>query len=476
MKVNISRSDNIWNLLGIALSMGANFIVLPFILLYLSDEAVAVYYIFLSLSSIATLFDFGFSPSIARSVNYAYSGASDLKTQGVDEQKNDEPNYYLMKKVIISCKVLYLFMGIFALIVGSTAGTFYVFRITKEAFLSDYLYPWLIYLAAIFLNIVFSYYNVFLRGVGAVTKINVATIISRLTQIVLCILLLVLGVGLLGVAIAYLVYGFLFRMISNFLFKRHHNIGTKLKQENAVFTKDDFSGVMKKMWPNTWREGLVTLSNYLVNQATTLIAPLFLSLTLTGIFSLATQLITAVATIASSVLNAYQPQLQSAFVNKDDESQKKTLSLCVVSYFVLFTVVLIGLIFVGVPLIKFIKPTYEMNYFVLLGVALPIFVINYRNLFCSYISCTNRLIYYKAFLTSSFICVASSYVLLRFTGLGIYALILAQLFSQLIFNAWYWPLFVHRELSLKPSYVIRSGFKGLFALVFKRSANNLFFI
>ena len=468
MRVNISRRDNIWNLLGIALSMGANFIVLPFILMYLSDDAVAIYYIFLSLSSIATLFDFGFSPSIARSVNYAYSGASDLKEQGADNEKKEEPNFALMKKVIQSCKVLYLLIGILALVVGATAGTFYVYIITKEAFISDYMYPWLIYLLAIFLNIVFSYYNVFLRGVGAVTKINVATIISRMTQIVLCILLLVLGVGLLGVAIAYLVYGFLFRMISNFLFKKHNNIGAKLKEENEKFNKSDFANIMKKMWPNTWREGLVTLSNYLVNQATTLIAPLFLSLTLTGIFSLATQLITAVATIASSVLNAYQPQLQSAFVNKDEEAQKRTLSLCVVSYFVLFVVTLIGLIFVGLPIIKLIKPTYQMDYYVLLGVALPIFLLNYRNLFCSYISCTNRLIYYKAFVISSLISVVGSYVLLRFTNLGIYALIIGQLVSQLVFNVWYWPLFVHKELKLKPRYVIVFGFKGIISLITKK--------
>ena len=467
MKVKISRRDNIWNILGIALSMGANFIVLPFILIYLSDDDVAIYYVFLALSSIATLFDFGFSPSVARNLNYAYSGASDLKEQGADEEKNEEPNYALMKKIIISCKILYLIIGIGALIIGSSVGTYYVYTIRTETFSSHYLYPWMVYLLAIFFNVVFSYYNVFLRGVGAVTKINLATIISRIVQIGLCILLLFLGIGLLGVAIAYLAYGFLFRMISNFLFKRHENIGKKLKEQTEKYSRNDFTGIMKKMWPNTWRDGLVTLSNYLVNQAVILIAPLFLSSLMSGIFSLATQLITAVATIASAVFNAYQPQLQSAFLNKDIDLQKRTLSLCVVAYVLLYVVVLIGLIFVGLPLIKLIKPSYNMDYFVLFGIAFSLFVLNYRNLYCSYISCTNRLMYYKAFLVFSVLCVASSYLLLKFTNLGVYALIISQLGSQLVFNAWYWSVLVHKELKMSPRYVVTIGFKSLVSMVFK---------
>lgn len=467
MKVKISRRDNIWNILGIALSMGANFIVLPFILMHLSDDDVAIYYIFLSLSSIATLFDFGFSPSIARNLNYAYSGASDLQKNGAYGEKNEDPNFGLMKKIIITCKILYFAIGLVALIIGSSAGTFYVYKITSASFTDNYLYPWLIYLVAIFLNIVFSYYNVFLRGVGAVTKINIATIISRVVQVSICILLLYLNMGLLGVAIAYLLYGFLFRMISSILFNKHNNIGKILKNEKDKYAKSDFFAIMSKMWPNAWKDGLVTLSNYLVNQAVILIAPLFLSLTLTGIFSLATQLITAVATIASAVLNAYQPQLQSAFVNDDKDSQKRTLSLCIVAYFLLYAIVLVGLIFAGLPIIKLIKPSYEMDYLVLLSIGATLFILYYRNLFCSYISCTNRLMYYKGFLVSSVLCVASAYLLLRFTNLGIYALILSQLGSQLVFNAWYWPIKVHRELELSPKYVVVAGFKSLFSMVFK---------
>lgn len=472
MKVRISRKDTILNLLGIVLSMGANFIVLPFILFFLSDNDVAIYYIFLSLSSIATLFDFGFSPSVARCMNYAYSGAVDLEAQGLNVEKREDPNFSLMKRVMISCKILYLIISSIALLIGSTLGTFYVYTITGDLFVNHYLVPWLLYLLAIFLNILFSYYNVFLRGVGAVSKINLASIVSKLVQITLCITFLFAGVGLLGVAIAYLVYGFLFRMISNFFFKRHNGIGLKLKAETAHFQKKDFQDILKKMWPNTWRDGLVTLSNYLVNQATTIIAPLFLSLSLTGIFSLATQLITAVATIASSILNANQPQLQSAYANEDIDLQKRTLSLCIVSYLLLFAIVLIGLIFAGLPILKLIKPSYEMDILVLLGVSLSLFVLYYRNLFCSYISCTNRLIYYKAFLISSFVCVASSYLLLRFTSLGVYSLIISQLGSQLLFNAWYWPIVVHKELSIKPSYVLKAGFKELIRMIMRKKATD----
>lgn len=41
--------------------------------------------------------------------------------------------------------------------------------------------------------------------------------------------------------------------------------------------------------------------------------------------------------------------------------------------------------------------------------------------------------------------------------LGIWGLITAQLFSQLIFNAWYWPMMGNRELGLNVYEIFMEG-------------------
>ena len=72
----------------------------------------------------------------------------------------------------------------------------------------------------------------------------------------------------------------------------------------------------------------------------------------------------------------------------------------------------------------------------------------FRNCYTSYFSSTNRLIYYKAFIVSAIVCIALSFLALAILKIGIVGLILAQIFSQVFFNAWYWAFKAHQEMKL----------------------------
>ena len=140
---------------------------------------------FTSLSGIAALFDFGFTPSIARSMAYAFSGVTSIEIEGTGTSKVEMPNYLLMKKIIIACKLIYTFLATLALLISLVFGTIYVNHITSTILEGNYIFPWILYSIAIFFNILFGFYSVFLRGVGAVAEINISMFISRLLQIFL---------------------------------------------------------------------------------------------------------------------------------------------------------------------------------------------------------------------------------------------------------------------------------------------------
>lgn len=468
MKIRINRKDAIWSYIGTALSMGANLLILPFILVFLSDDAIALYYIFTNLSAIATLFDFGFSPSIARSMAYAWSGAKSIEATGVGEINEDGPNYLLMSKLVSTCKIIYFAIAMVALILSLTAGTFYVSFVTRANEQPEVMISWLIYAVAIFLNILFSYYSVFLRGVGAVAKINIATIVARLVQIVLCVALLFVGMGLIGVAVAYLAYGFIFRFLANIWFYKYEGIGEKLKENKALVSRDDIVNLIKAMWPNTWRDGLVTLSNYLLNQATTIIASIYLSLQQTGVYSLCVQLTTAIATVAVTMYTAYQPALQSAYANRDTQTQRKYMSIVMVTFDAVFLLGMAALVIIGVPFIQWLNPNYVISIPMLIGVGLCQFVLKYRDCYTSFISTTNRIIYTKAFVVSALICVGLSLLLSGVFHMQALGLIIAQLVSQIVYNAWHWPRLVHKELGMSVSSIIPDGIDGIKDLIFNR--------
>lgn len=78
-RISISRKDIIWNYLGYGFSFGTNILLLPIVLYYLPTEELGLWYIFLSVGAFVAMFDFGFSPQIARVITYSYAGADEIQ-------------------------------------------------------------------------------------------------------------------------------------------------------------------------------------------------------------------------------------------------------------------------------------------------------------------------------------------------------------------------------------------------------------
>lgn len=75
MIINTNKSDIVWNYLGIITSLGSQVILLPILIKFLEPDVLGLWYIFVSIGSLVLLFDFGFNPTIARTVSYCWSGA-----------------------------------------------------------------------------------------------------------------------------------------------------------------------------------------------------------------------------------------------------------------------------------------------------------------------------------------------------------------------------------------------------------------
>lgn len=459
MNIKLTNADAFWSYAAVILSAGIGIIMMPLILVFLGDDDVAMYYIFSNLSTIAFLFDFGFSPSISRSMAYAWAGANRLSSYGVvdDVNESNKPNFLLIKKIMSSCKVLYIVLASMCLFLCATLGTIYIWKVTQNIGFENYFVSWIIYAVAIFLNVLYGYYAVFLRGVGAVSSVNIALVIARVVQLILTVVLLLMGKGLLGVAIAYLAYGIIFRYIAKKKYYNYCNIEEEIKKIEEKVSKDDIKQIIKTVWPNTWRDGLVTLSNYLLTQAITIIASMFLTLLETGIYSLSVQLVSVVGSVASTMNTACGPVIQSSYILKNDRMLKRKVSLVVVSLIYIYAIGILGLIFVGRPIVSWLKPSYELDVLILISVAISQFVVLYRNSYCCFFSCTNRLFYYKSFVASSLFCVVLAIILTKEMKMGVYGLVLSQIISQLIYNVWKWPMLAKKELSITSKEVFIFG-------------------
>jgi len=449
MKIETTKKDIIWNYIGVLVSFGYGIVMLPFSVYFLDGDSLGLWYVFQSIGAIAVLLDFGFSPTFGRNINYCWSGAKKLQKEGAVFTDGDrEPDFVLMKKVLSTCKIIYGIISAAALVILLSAGSAYVVYVTDSKNIKTYLFAWVIYAFAVFLNIYFGYFSSFLKGVGAIADNNKASVIGRLLQIILTIVLLSCGFGIIGCSVAYFAHGVIFRVIAKHKFYKYQNIGDTLKKVSQKVEKSEIKELFSTIWHNAWRDGIVSLSNYLMTQASTVICSFFLSLAETGVYSLTVQVVSVLSHFASAFYNTSIPVFQSAYVRKDNEKLRETLSVSVMIYFVAFAIGIAAFSSVGIPLLRIIKPDEVVTVPLVLGVALSQFTIHFRNFYTSYYSCTNRLPYVRSMIVSSLFSIALSAMFMGIFKLGTAGLIMGQVISQAVYNLWAWTLKVHRELEL----------------------------
>lgn len=444
MSIKATKSDIAWGYAGTVLSMTANLLILPFLTTFLSGDYLGLWYVFVSLGALSALFDFGFTPTIARNVAFAWSGAARLQKEGVFSRTatkvDSSVNFLLLNSLQKTCKLLYLVISLvtFALLLG--AGTPYILSISSNLDALTVLSAWMVYVLALFLNLYYGYFATLLRGVGAVKRYNQILVLSRVTQVVLSILLLLMGFGIIAPTLAYLFYGFLLRICSKRAFFQYEGIGFRLKQLNEKVSLKDAFGLFKTIWYNAWRDGLVSLSNYLSGQATVVVASVFLTLSETGIYSISIQLITAVSTIAAVYFSSSQPAMQSSYICGNLRRLKKQLSDSLVFFLLGYITMLFLLLLVGVPVLHLFGEGERISISVLLCLGVYYCLFKHQQLCASFIAGTNKIPYVAPFVVGGMLGVALSSILCGVFNMGVWGLIFGQAVPQLLYNCWKWPV------------------------------------
>ena len=466
MKISLTKKDVIWSYIGTIISMGANLIMLPFFLFFLDSDMLGFWYIFASIGAIATLFDMGFAVTFARNITYCWSGAKKLKKEDVVFVENSEPDYFLMKKTLATCKLIYGILSGVALVLLLTIGTAYIMFVSRDISGYTYSIAWIIYAVAAFLNLYYGYFASFLRGVGAVDQANKNTVYARTIQILLTIVLLLCGTGLIGACIAYLAYGTIFRLLGKYHFYRYKGIGKSLANVEAKINIVEMREMLSVVWHNAWRDGAISICNYFCNQASTVICSMYMPLAETGIYSIGVQIASAIAQIAGTLYNAYQPELQSAYINANTQKTRESMSMIVMSFCYLFILGTVGFCVIGIPLLKIVKPETVISVPVLLGLCVYQFILKFRNCYTSYFSCTNRILYMNGFIVSAVLCVVLSFIMMGHLNMGVWGLIFAQIISQAVYNLWKWPLKAHKEMNLSVDELFKLGTRKTIELIY----------
>ena len=453
--MTITKSDVLWSYAAQFFNVATGIIVLPAILRLLNTNEIAFYYIILNIGTLVNLFDFGFSTQFSRNFAYVFSGAQELKTEGLSDNVQGVINFKLLKILISTASTVYRVISIIVLTVLLTLGTWYVKKVTGDfSLINNSLYIWLMYSISVFFNMYFMYLNQMVMGRGLIKRNQQAIVASRLVYLVIAFVLLKMHFGLFSIVIANFCAPFVSRFILIISFYSK-DLKEKLKLE--TFSRNEKKQCFDAIWYNAKKLGVVTLGTFGIQKSSMFFAGLFLTATEIASFGLLQQVTSIALSLSVTLFNSFVPRISSHCVEKKKDLFYKDFSICIGAFYISYVFLASCVIFVGPFALKVLGA----------NVALPIipFCIIYfliqlleqnHSLFATIFAINNKIPYVAPSLISGAAIVLGLYVSFRFTTAGIWSLLFVPGIVQLAYNNWKWPHVVCKDY-INESYLIFSS-------------------
>lgn len=438
----VKRKDVIWGYLSQFLNIASSLLLLPFVLIYLSNNELGLWYVFTAMAGMIQLLEFGLLPTISRFISYVYSGAKDIKYNEIPKCTHGDINTQLLNDVFYSAKKIYSRVSCISLLAILFGGNYYLYTLSGDFELAWIICCWSLYGISITVQLYFGYYNSLLKGRGDQTELNKIIVITKLVFLLIGIPLLILGQGIFSLAIA----AFISVIVDRILVRR------------AAFSKKDISYKRKKdfhirddLTSHIWRSardmGLVQLGNYFSVRAGVLIVSSFVGLQAAASYGLTVQITIVIVIVSSMLFGLNLPRLnaEQALGNKKVIKTIVIKSLLVANFVYLSSSILL-ILFGNYFLSFFTKNTQLLEGgLLLLYMFAAMLEMNY-SLCASYLTTKNKVMFLKSMLVSGaaiFILSLCSAAIFKYGVLGV---IISQLFVQMTYNNWKWPLEVYRDL------------------------------
>ncbi|MGI9875670.1 O-unit flippase-like protein [Vibrio chagasii] len=444
MKYRVEKKDVIWGYLSQALNMASSLMLLPFILYFLTQEDVGVWYVFITFIGLIQLLEFGFLPTISRYISYVFSGADEISDKYVPEEVNkDSVNVQLLSNIISASRNIYLFVSIISFAIISVGGTYYLSTLDYSGDRVLLYFSWLVYGSATVILFYFGYYNALLKGRGDQTQLNKVIVFSKLTNIACAIPLLYLGYGLLSLSI-----GMLCSAVVDRILVRLSVFDNSAYDTIEAFKLKCTKGYTSVIWKNAKLMGVVQLGNFLTVRASVLIVSSIISLEAAAMYGFTLQITSIAVIVASMYFGLQLPYMNSEQVKGNIEGIKRAFCRSLGLSWLLFLIFAIALLTIGPHLLAFVSKNTQLLPSAMLFVFLVAAFLEMNHSLCTaFLTTKNEIIFMWPLFITGVLISFCSIVFAYFYGL--WGVILSQLILQILYNNWKWPLLVFRELNIR---------------------------
>lgn len=459
--MQITIKDSLWSYLAQFLSIGWGIILLPVILNQLSTEEVAIYYILLTLSSMITIFDFGFSPQFSRNISYVFAGIKTLQKEGINESFNNTIDFTLLSKLIFTAEYIYNKIAIYALIFLLFGGTSYIYIVTNGfSLIPNFLSVWLLYVIVSYVKIRYLFYNSLLTGKGCISYLQKIVVVYRLVYLFISVVLLLYGFKLLSIVLADLIAIIIQRYLAC---KGFYTEDIKSKISLIIVAKRDVYSIFDLLWYNAKKQGMTSFAGFLVSYSGLFFVGMYLSLDDVASYGLLTQLVNALGTISSCLITIHLPFFAYCRAKKKYWDLLNRFSLIIVVFYLVFILGVVNLIIILPPLLKYIHSSSVLPSFIIVLIYCFARFLEYNHSnFAALIASDNKIPYMKAALLSGFFTLVGLIFVLNFTDLKLLGVVLVPGIVQGVYQNWKWPQEVCKEFDISFLSLLNIGLNSIF--------------
>lgn len=458
MTRSVTHKDILWGYIAQALNIGAGLILLPVILHYLPAEDVGLWFVFITLASLAQLLEFGFQPTLARNTAYIYAGAQSLTKHGLPPEltSNAPLNQQLLADLIAASRTIYRIVAGVAAIILLIGGTYYIWTLlTPEQNVPVALTAWVAFALGYIATFYYGYFNGLLQGRGDITSANKVVIITRGTFVALGAAAVMTGLGLPGLGGASLVASLIGRWVGRgYFFTSGHLEMNGLNKFKSNINNE----LIGTLWHNASRFGAVQVGAFLIQRANILLASSFLGLATAASYGMTITILMAVSSISMVICQIQVPHMNALQIQKRKNQLRGlygAVNIISVLLFLAFSLLLLAFGNYFLDLIssqtKILPNTQLIVLFLIILLELN------HGIAATYLMTKNEIPFVKPALWSGAFIISLGVLLVD--HFGIWALILAQGLIQLIYNNWKWPILVIEDMGGKPIIIYYHGLR-----------------
>lgn len=449
-----ASGDIIWGYIAQALNIGAGLILLPVILRYLSPEDVGLWFVFITLASLAQLLEFGFQPTLARNAAYVYAGASSLVSVGLPATTNPDASvdYSLLAQLVSVSRLIYRCVALGAAVVLLGGGTYYISTVlvpTQNVF--NALMGWVAFGTGYIVTFYFGYFNAQLQGRGDITQANKVVTITRGSLVLIGATLVMCGYGLLGMGIASLASAIIGRIAaSRFLFS------SKRPETKKIFSaKCDGLHLIRTLLPNASRLAAVQIGAFLIQRTSVLLVSSQIGLAVAASYGMTMTVLMALSSMAIVPCQVQIPYMNTLQVGGQKDKLKTVYCSSVGIAWIVYILGVIFIVLGGDWLLQLISSkTMLISTDQVMLLAFVLFLELTHTIAATYLTTINIVPFVKAAILSGMAITGIGIVVAP--HFGVWGLIVVQGTIQLAYNNWKWPYLAMRHLDLSPRSLLHS--------------------